>query len=228
MSVITVYYWRHEAAADQQTQQPAPGRSAHHDRRALEGLEVFWGWAQSRLHVQSLEAAGRYFEPPQSVFTPVFSPCLASQCTTGLRTRCFAGWKSLSSCRSTRRTLRSSKSTATRFPGESGLMMKLQSEVFVSSQTAALKGQTGLTARCWHFVCRIAANEPSFLSAHLRIQDQRDKQKLNIKALDVVLFGPPTRKIKSKGTPFRSPSPVLMAINVKEKCVIFRRFWEEF
>ncbi|XP_054634507.1 stromal interaction molecule 2 [Dunckerocampus dactyliophorus] len=40
---------------------------------------------------------------------------------------------------------------------------------------------------------RIAANEPSFLSSHLRVQDQRDKQKLNIKALDVVLFGPPTR-----------------------------------
>ncbi|CAL8350837.1 unnamed protein product [Boreogadus saida] len=40
---------------------------------------------------------------------------------------------------------------------------------------------------------RIAANEPAFLSGHLRIQDQRDKQKLNIKALDVVLFGPPTR-----------------------------------
>lgn len=46
-------------------------------------------------------------------------------------------------------------------------------------------------------VCRIAANEPSFLSFHLRIQDQRDKQKLNIKALDAVLFGPPTRKDQS-------------------------------
>ncbi|KAM9856981.1 uncharacterized protein ACBR49_000651 [Aulostomus maculatus] len=40
---------------------------------------------------------------------------------------------------------------------------------------------------------RIAANEPSFLSGQLRVQDQRDKQKLNIKALDVVLFGAPTR-----------------------------------
>uniref|UniRef100_A0A8D3CQK3 SAM domain-containing protein n=1 Tax=Scophthalmus maximus TaxID=52904 RepID=A0A8D3CQK3_SCOMX len=40
---------------------------------------------------------------------------------------------------------------------------------------------------------RIAANEPSFLSVQLRVQDQRDKQKLNIKALDVVLFGSPTR-----------------------------------
>ncbi|KAM9313666.1 stromal interaction molecule 2-like [Pholidichthys leucotaenia] len=40
---------------------------------------------------------------------------------------------------------------------------------------------------------RIAANEPSFLSGHLKVQDQRDKQKLSIKALDVVLFGPPTR-----------------------------------
>ena len=47
------------------------------------------------------------------------------------------------------------------------------------------------------FVYRIAANEPSFLSGQLRVQDQRDKQKLNIKALDVVLFGPPTRKNKS-------------------------------
>ncbi|KAJ0050581.1 hypothetical protein NL108_005024, partial [Boleophthalmus pectinirostris] len=41
---------------------------------------------------------------------------------------------------------------------------------------------------------RIAANEPSFLSGQLKVQDQRDKQKLNIKALDVVLFGPPTSK----------------------------------
>uniref|UniRef100_A0A8C6WVL2 SAM domain-containing protein n=1 Tax=Neogobius melanostomus TaxID=47308 RepID=A0A8C6WVL2_9GOBI len=40
---------------------------------------------------------------------------------------------------------------------------------------------------------RIASNEPSFLSGQLKVQDQRDKQKLNIKALDVVLFGPPTR-----------------------------------
>ncbi|XP_047220393.1 stromal interaction molecule 2-like [Girardinichthys multiradiatus] len=40
---------------------------------------------------------------------------------------------------------------------------------------------------------RIAANEPSFLSAQLKVLDQRDKQKLSIKALDVVLFGPPTR-----------------------------------
>ncbi|XP_028994236.1 stromal interaction molecule 2 [Betta splendens] len=40
---------------------------------------------------------------------------------------------------------------------------------------------------------RIAANEHSFLSGQLKVQDQRDKQKLNIKALDVVLFGPPTR-----------------------------------
>ncbi|XP_062333271.1 stromal interaction molecule 2-like isoform X1 [Osmerus eperlanus] len=40
---------------------------------------------------------------------------------------------------------------------------------------------------------RIAANEPSFLSGQLKIFDQRDKQKLNIKALDVVLFGPITR-----------------------------------
>lgn len=53
---------------------------------------------------------------------------------------------------------------------------------------------------------RIAANEPSFLSVHLRVQDQRDKQKLNIKALDVVLFGPPTRKNKS------SPSPLSLLL----------------
>lgn len=40
---------------------------------------------------------------------------------------------------------------------------------------------------------RIAANEPSFMSTHLKIQDQQHKQKLKLKALDVVLFGPPTR-----------------------------------
>ena len=57
-------------------------------------------------------------------------------------------------------------------------------------------------------VCRIAANEPSFLSGQLKVQDQRDKQKLNIKALDVVLFGPPTRMSKlfsSLSTPIKSP-----------------------
>ncbi|KAF7706448.1 stromal interaction molecule 2 [Silurus meridionalis] len=40
---------------------------------------------------------------------------------------------------------------------------------------------------------RIAANEPSFMSLHLKILDQRHKQKLNLKALDAVLFGPPLR-----------------------------------
>ncbi|XP_056627010.1 stromal interaction molecule 2 [Triplophysa dalaica] len=40
---------------------------------------------------------------------------------------------------------------------------------------------------------RIAANEPSFMSTHLKIHDQQHKQKLKLKALDVVLFGPPTR-----------------------------------
>ncbi|XP_016103240.1 stromal interaction molecule 2-like [Sinocyclocheilus grahami] len=40
---------------------------------------------------------------------------------------------------------------------------------------------------------RIAANEPSFMSTFLKIQDQQHKQKLKLKALDVVLFGPPTR-----------------------------------
>ncbi|XP_034020521.1 stromal interaction molecule 2 isoform X2 [Thalassophryne amazonica] len=40
---------------------------------------------------------------------------------------------------------------------------------------------------------RIAANEPSFMSMQLKIMDQRHKQKLNLKALDVVLFGPPLR-----------------------------------
>ncbi|CAM4498890.1 hypothetical protein PO909_014944 [Leuciscus waleckii] len=40
---------------------------------------------------------------------------------------------------------------------------------------------------------RIASNEPSFMSAFLKIQDQQHKQKLKLKALDVVLFGPPTR-----------------------------------
>lgn len=41
---------------------------------------------------------------------------------------------------------------------------------------------------------RIAANEPSFMSTQLKILDQRHKQKLNLKALDAVLFGPPLRK----------------------------------
>ncbi|TRY71359.1 hypothetical protein DNTS_008142 [Danionella cerebrum] len=40
---------------------------------------------------------------------------------------------------------------------------------------------------------RIAANEPSFMSMQLKILDQRHKQKLNLKALDAVLFGPPQR-----------------------------------
>ncbi|XP_028330272.1 stromal interaction molecule 2 isoform X2 [Gouania willdenowi] len=41
---------------------------------------------------------------------------------------------------------------------------------------------------------RIAANEPSFMSMQLKILDQRHKQKLNLKALDAVLFGPPLRQ----------------------------------
>ncbi|XP_022537410.2 stromal interaction molecule 2 [Astyanax mexicanus] len=40
---------------------------------------------------------------------------------------------------------------------------------------------------------RIASNEPSFMSGYLKIQDQQHKHKLKLKALDVVLFGPPTR-----------------------------------
>ncbi|XP_072543717.1 stromal interaction molecule 2 [Salminus brasiliensis] len=40
---------------------------------------------------------------------------------------------------------------------------------------------------------RIAANEPSFMTSQLKILDQRHKQKLNLKALDAVLFGPPLR-----------------------------------
>ncbi|XP_030634991.1 stromal interaction molecule 2 [Chanos chanos] len=40
---------------------------------------------------------------------------------------------------------------------------------------------------------RIAANEPLFMSTQLKILDQRHKQKLNLKALDAVLFGPPLR-----------------------------------
>lgn len=58
-------------------------------------------------------------------------------------------------------------------------------------------------------VCRIAANEPSFLSVHLKVQDQRDKQKLTIKALDVVLFGPPTRKNKSTPCALSLPQRLL-------------------
>ncbi|XP_047450132.1 stromal interaction molecule 2 isoform X2 [Mugil cephalus] len=40
---------------------------------------------------------------------------------------------------------------------------------------------------------RLAANEPTFMSMQLKILDQRHKQKLNLKALDAVLFGPPLR-----------------------------------
>ncbi|CAB1345039.1 unnamed protein product [Coregonus sp. 'balchen'] len=40
---------------------------------------------------------------------------------------------------------------------------------------------------------QLAANEPSFMSGQLKILDQRHKQKLNLKALDAVLFGPPLR-----------------------------------
>ena len=47
----------------------------------------------------------------------------------------------------------------------------------------------------FHF--RIAANEPSFMSMQLKILDQRHKQKLNLKALDAVLFGPPLREYTS-------------------------------
>uniref|UniRef100_A0A3B3ZYQ4 Uncharacterized protein n=1 Tax=Periophthalmus magnuspinnatus TaxID=409849 RepID=A0A3B3ZYQ4_9GOBI len=48
-----------------------------------------------------------------------------------------------------------------------------------------------LNVFCHHF--RLAANEPSFLSMQLKILDQRHKQKLVLKALDAVLFGPPQR-----------------------------------
>ncbi|XP_046904879.1 LOW QUALITY PROTEIN: stromal interaction molecule 2 [Hypomesus transpacificus] len=41
---------------------------------------------------------------------------------------------------------------------------------------------------------RIAANEALFISSQLKILDQRHKQKLNLKALDAVLFGPPLRQ----------------------------------
>ncbi|KAG8453575.1 hypothetical protein GDO86_000272 [Hymenochirus boettgeri] len=40
---------------------------------------------------------------------------------------------------------------------------------------------------------RIAVNEPAFMIAQLRIIDRSHRQKLHLKALDVVLFGPPTR-----------------------------------
>lgn len=37
---------------------------------------------------------------------------------------------------------------ATRFPGEFVPTMKTQTEVYVSSETVALKGQTGALKRC--------------------------------------------------------------------------------
>lgn len=107
-----------------------------------------------------------------------------SQSTAGLRTWCSAGSANLLSCHNMRRILKNLKLMETHFPGEtvSGIAVmwvEKPRHVIVTS------------------VCRIAANEPSFLSFHLHIQDQRDKQKLNIKALDAVLFGPPTRKDRS-------------------------------
>uniref|UniRef100_A0A8D0GF36 Stromal interaction molecule 2 n=1 Tax=Sphenodon punctatus TaxID=8508 RepID=A0A8D0GF36_SPHPU len=40
---------------------------------------------------------------------------------------------------------------------------------------------------------RIAVNEPAFMISHLKIIDRSHRQKLQLKALDVVLFGPLTR-----------------------------------
>ncbi|XP_075715000.1 stromal interaction molecule 2 isoform X2 [Rhinoderma darwinii] len=40
---------------------------------------------------------------------------------------------------------------------------------------------------------RIAVNEPLFMISHLKISDRSHRQKLHLKALDVVLFGPLTR-----------------------------------
>ncbi|XP_056412026.1 stromal interaction molecule 2 isoform X1 [Hyla sarda] len=40
---------------------------------------------------------------------------------------------------------------------------------------------------------RIAVNEPAFMFSQLKIQDRNHRQKLHLKALDVVLFGPLTR-----------------------------------
>ncbi|XP_011364250.1 stromal interaction molecule 2 [Pteropus vampyrus] len=43
------------------------------------------------------------------------------------------------------------------------------------------------------FCRRIAVHEPSFMSSQLKISDRSHRQKLQLKALDVVLFGPLTR-----------------------------------
>lgn len=40
---------------------------------------------------------------------------------------------------------------------------------------------------------RIAVHEPSFMISQLKISDRSHRQKLQLKALDVVLFGPLTR-----------------------------------
>lgn len=42
-------------------------------------------------------------------------------------------------------------------------------------------------------VNRIAVNEHAFMISHLKIIDRSHRQKLQLKALDVVLFGPLTR-----------------------------------
>ena len=41
---------------------------------------------------------------------------------------------------------------------------------------------------------RLAANEKLYISSIMHIRDVRDKRRLIIKSIDVILFGPPQRK----------------------------------
>lgn len=40
---------------------------------------------------------------------------------------------------------------------------------------------------------RLAANEKMYISSIMHIRDVRDKRRLIIKSIDVILFGPPQR-----------------------------------
>ena len=46
-------------------------------------------------------------------------------------------------------------------------------------------------------LCRLAVNSAQFMTAILGISNPIDRQKISLKAMDVVLFGPPKRKSTS-------------------------------
>jgi hypothetical protein len=54
-----------------------------------------------------------------------------------------------------------------------------------------------ITPMCFYFVAclRLAVNNMHYLSSVLGIKDPIHKQKIALKAMDVVLFGPPKGKV---------------------------------